>query len=148
MGAIHFPFVLVVDLEYYFLELSAVLLAVLIEFLHTCLFQFAGSSFFICEPPVLGCFSLASIKVHSRAVFSSSLADSGCDFPVHLGLPFGLLIPLWHRVTTHVFLQAKALRAPSLFSGIRFKSPFFVQGHGPPRHFLYPFGPLLDFLSE
>jgi hypothetical protein len=122
-----FPFVLGVDLECYFLELSAVLLAVLIEFLQTSLFQFAGSSFFICEPPVLGCFSLASTKVHSRTVFSSSRADSGCDFPVHLSLSLGLLIPLWRRVTTHIFIRAEALHAPSLFSGIQFKSPFFVS---------------------
>jgi hypothetical protein len=82
-----FPFVVRVDLEYYFL------LAVLIESLQTTLFQYAGTSFFICEPLMWVAFPFFFPHQGSlTGVSSSSRADSGCDFPVHAGQRLDLIL--------------------------------------------------------
>jgi hypothetical protein len=44
---------------------------------------------------------------------------------VHLDLPLGFFIPLWRRVTEHVFIRAGEHRV-GLFSGFRFEHRFVV----------------------
>jgi hypothetical protein len=62
-----------------------------------------------------------SIFLVLLAVFALAAVDFVILSPgasLHLGLPLGLLIPLWRRVTSHVFPQAEAHRAPFLFTDI------------------------------
>jgi hypothetical protein len=76
------------------------------------------------------CLGDLSIFLVLLAVFALAAIDFVILSPcagLHLGLPLGLLIPLWRRVTSHVFPQAEAHRAPFLFAGIRFRSPLFAS---------------------
>jgi uncharacterized membrane protein (DUF485 family) len=81
------------------------------------------SSFPLCLEDLSSFILLVLLAVFALAAVDFVILSPGAG--VHLGLPLGFFIPLWHWVTTHVFLRAGAHRA-QFFSGIRFEHRFVV----------------------